>query len=246
MRVAAISDIHGNTAALDAVLEDISAEGVDQIVNLGDCFSGPMDAAGTAERLAQLDLMTVQGNHDRFLVDRPKSEMGQWEAWVIDDLPPATLAWCRTLPLTLQNDGVFLCHATPGADDENWLDYRGPDSRLIARDLSDVEKRAGDVAAEILLCGHTHMPRSVRLPDGRRIVNVGSVGCPAYLDTRMEPNFIQQTGAPDARYAILTKRRGDWIVNLRSVPYDASDMIRLAEEKGALSWAQALRTAWFA
>lgn len=245
MRLAAISDIHGNSAALDAVLEDIGTEAVDQIVNLGDCFSGPLDASGTAERLAAVDLVTVRGNHDRLLVDQPKSEMGLWEAWIIDELPETTLEWCRGLPLTYQQDGVFLCHATPGADDENWLDYRGPGARLIARDLSEVEKRAGDVDADVMLCGHTHMPRSVRLPDGRRIVNVGSVGCPAYLDTRMQPNFIQQTGAPDARYAILTKRQDDWIVNLRSVPYDTRDMIRIAEEKDAPNWARALDTAWF-
>ncbi|MEM7720433.1 MAG: metallophosphoesterase family protein, partial [Pseudomonadota bacterium] len=198
MRLAAISDIHGNSAALDAVLEDIANEGVDQIVNLGDCFSGPLDAAGTAERLAALDLVTVGGNHDRLLIDRPKSAMGNWEAWVIDDLPEATLTWCRTLPLSHQQDGVFLCHATPTADDQNWLDYRGPGNRIMARDLVEVEKRAGNILADIMLCGHTHTPRSVRLPDGRRIVNVGSVGCPAYLDTRIQPNFIQQTGAPDA------------------------------------------------
>ncbi|MEM7718891.1 MAG: metallophosphoesterase family protein, partial [Pseudomonadota bacterium] len=165
---------------------------------------------------------------------------------VIDDLPEATLTWCRTLPLSHQQDGVFLCHATPTADDEDWLDYRATGNRTMARDLVEVEKRAGNILADIMLCGHTHTPRSVRLPDGRRIVNVGSVGCPAYLDTRIQPNFIQQTGAPDARYAILTERQGDWIVSLRSVPYDPREMIRLAEEKDAPNWATALRTAWFA
>lgn len=246
MRLAVLGDIHGNTAALEAVLADIDRRGVDRIVNLGDCFSGPLDARGTAEILASRDLPTVRGNHDRLLLDRPKSEMGAWESWIVDELPAATLDWCRALPLTLELEGVLLCHATPAADDENWLDHRGPDARLRPRDLAEVERRASGISQRLILCGHTHQPRSVRLPDGRRIVNPGSVGCPAYLDTRMEPNFIQQTGSPDARYAIAERCGDDWSVALISVPYDATEMIRLARERGAESWAQALGTAWFA
>ena len=78
------------------------------------------------------------------------------------------------------------------------------------------------------------------------IVNPGSVGCPAYLDTRMTPNFIHQTGAPDARYAIVEERGGQWSADLIAVPYDASDMAALARAKGADSWAQAVTTGWFA
>ena len=246
MRLAVLSDIHGNSAALRAVLDDIARRGVDATVNLGDCFSGPLDAKGTAAILSLLDLPTVRGNHDRLLVDRPASAMGKWEAWCIDDLSDETLDWCRGLPLTQEIAGMLLCHATPDQDDENWLDRRGPDNRLVARDLEGVEQRGAGVTNDLTLCGHTHAPRSVRLPDGRRVVNPGSVGCPAYLDSRMEPNFIQQTGSPDARYAIVESVLDDWTVALHSVPYDPSEMIRMAEAKGADSWAHALRTGWWA
>ena len=246
MRLAVLSDIHGNISALRAVLEDVERHEVDQIVNLGDCFSGPLAAGQTAALLGELDLPTVRGNHDRLLVDRPKTEMGNWETWVIDDLSHETLEWCRSLPLTREVGGILLCHGTPEADDENWLDYRGSQSRLIARDLEGVEERARNVTHAVTLCGHTHSPRSVQLPDGRRIVNPGSVGCPAYLDTRMEPNFVQQTGAPDARYAIVELRGEGVRVGLMSVPYDASEMIALAREKGADGWARALQYGWCA
>lgn len=245
MRLAAISDIHGNSAALLAVLDDIERQNVDRIVNLGDCFSGPLDARGTAEILAAREFPTVRGNHDRLLFDRPKEEMGLWEAWIIDDLAVETIDWCRSLPLTLSLDGVLICHATPRADDENWLDHRSASNRLVARDLVEVEERAMGVTERLTFCGHTHAPRSLRLPDGRRIVNPGSVGCPAYFDTRMTPHFVQQTGAPDARYAIVERCGEDWSVALRSVPYDPGDMISLAREKGADSWANALEVGWF-
>ncbi len=246
MRLAAISDIHGNSAALAAVLDNIDRQEVDLTVNLGDCFSGPLDAAGTAELLAARDFPTVRGNHDRLLYDRPVEEMGNWEAWAIDALSKTTLDWCRSLPLTLEIGDVLLCHATPKADDQNWLDRRGKTHRLVARDLPDVLERAEGVTAPMTLCGHTHTPRSLRLPDGRRIVNPGSVGCPAYLDTRMEPNFVHQTGAADARYAILDGQGADWTVALISVPYDPAEMVKLAEARGAAGWVRALETGWWA
>ena len=246
MRLAVLSDIHGNSAALRAVLADIERRNVDLTVNLGDCFSGPLDAGGTADLLRRLDLPTVSGNHDRLLVDRPKDEMGNWEAWAIDDLDRATLDWVASLPMTLSLGDVFLCHATPTRDDENWLDHRGPDQRLIARDLDAVLPHAKGIDANLILCGHTHTPRSLRLPDGRRIVNPGSVGCPGYHDQRTEPSFIHQTGSADARYAVVDSSSGEWVVDLISVPYDATEMMALAEKNSAPHWITVLKQGWFA
>lgn len=241
MTIAVISDVHGNIAALEAVLTDIARRGIRQIVNLGDCFSGPFDARATAERLIALNIPTVRGNHDRALYD---GSPGLWEDWVLDDLTAEDIAWTRALPLVAEEHGLFLCHATPSSDNEDWLDRRGADHRLVHRDLGDVLQRAAGVTHPIMLCGHTHNPRVLRLPDGRVIVNPGAVGCPAYLDSRKQPNFIHQTGAPDARYAIVERIGGIWRADLVAVPYDSSAMIRLARARGADSWARAVSTGW--
>lgn len=246
MKLAVISDIHGNIAALEAVLDDVRRRGIETVVNLGDCLSGPFDARATADLLMRKNFLTVRGNHDRLLIDRPPAEMGQWETWVFDDLDERHLDWIRSLPQVARNGEVFLCHAAPDSDEENWLDYRGPSDRLIARDLAEVELHASGLQYPVMLCGHTHSPRVVRLPDGRLIVNPGSVGCPAYLDTRGETPFVQQTGAPDARYAILEGLNGDWRADLCAVPYDASDMAQLAKARGAENWVRAVTTGWVA
>jgi predicted phosphodiesterase len=68
MKIAAISDIHGNLPALEAVLADIAAEGVDLTVDLGDILSGPWWGAATADRLMPLGLPTIAGNHERQLL----------------------------------------------------------------------------------------------------------------------------------------------------------------------------------
>ena len=161
MRLAVISDIHGNSAALEAVLADIARRGIDQIVNLGDCLSGPFDAAATADRLIELNLTTVRGNHDRMLFDRPRESMGLWEHWIVDELSANHLEWLRSLPSVAQIGEVFLCHATPASDEENWLDFRGPGNRLIARDHQEVELRAAETNYPVILCGHTHAARVV-------------------------------------------------------------------------------------
>ena len=246
MTLAVLGDIHSNLDALDAVLGDIARRGIKRIVNLGDSLSGPFDAAGTADRLMPLDLPTVQGNHDRQLIDRAHDKMGAWESWAIGDLAAAHLDWVRAMPRTLTLDEVFLCHGTPQSDEENWLDKRGKNQRSVARDLNEVEALAGRTYHPVMLCGHTHIPRVVRIGEGTLVVNPGSVGCPAYLDTRMSPHFVHQTGAPDARYAIVEKREGQWAADLIAVPYDASRMADLARAKGAESWARAVTTGWYA
>ncbi len=93
MRFAAIADVHGNHLALEAVLADIRAQGIADIVNLGDMLSGPLDARRTIEILMQLDAVHVLGNHDRYLLDRPPEKMGSW------DRPAYAAAECRAARL---------------------------------------------------------------------------------------------------------------------------------------------------
>jgi len=69
MKFAAIADVHGNSAALEAVLADIARLGTNDIVNLGDHVSGPLDARGTAELLMSHDLPSIQGDQDRRLIE---------------------------------------------------------------------------------------------------------------------------------------------------------------------------------
>jgi predicted phosphodiesterase len=71
MRIAVVADIHGNVRALRAVMDDLKQVAPDSVVNLGDCASGPLEAAETIDVLMSLAWTTVRGNHDRQLLDRP-------------------------------------------------------------------------------------------------------------------------------------------------------------------------------
>src|SRR4051812_2299212 len=75
LRLAVISDVHGNLLALETVLADIKARGVDATVNLGDCVTSPLWPRETFELLQGLKLPTVRGNHDRWIVERPYDQL---------------------------------------------------------------------------------------------------------------------------------------------------------------------------
>ncbi|UFZ02081.1 metallophosphatase family protein [Bradyrhizobium ontarionense] len=244
MRFAAIADVHGNHLALEAVLADIRAQGVTEIVNLGDMASGPLDARRTMDALMALDAVHVRGNHDRWLVDRPPEKMGGWERPAIAQLEARHLDWLRTIPPTaVFRDQVFLCHATPEDDNVYWLESVAPDGAVTCAPLDAIEKIAAGIAQSLILCGHTHTARSVRLRDGRLIVNPGSVGSPGYSYNVPHPH-VMEAGTPDARYAILELQPVGWSVSFRNVPYDHETMAALARANGDAEFASALATGW--
>ena len=253
-RIAAISDIHGNLPALDAVLADIAAQQVDVIVNLGDILSGPLWAAATADRLMPLNLPTIAGNHERQLLTQSRDRMGASDAHTHDELLPQHRDWLAALPATLHlSDEVFCCHGTPDSDLVYFLETAVPGfagagrgaNGVRAATLSEATERAGDalrgVAHGLILCGHTHVPHVLQLADGRLIVNPGSVGLQGFDDSHGQPHVIEN-GAPHARYALLERGTAGWSVSLRAVIYDWEAAAQRAEREARPDWAHALRT----
>jgi diadenosine tetraphosphatase ApaH/serine/threonine PP2A family protein phosphatase len=244
MRFAAIADVHGNYLALEAVVADIRAHDIDEIVNLGDMASGPLDARRTMDALMALDAVHVLGNHDRYLIDRPPEKMGSWDRPAHAQLEAVHLDWLRAVPPKLVfRDQVFLCHATPDSDEVYWLETVLPDGTVRMSSCEAIEKAADGITQRLILCGHSHIARAVRLGDGRMIVNPGSVGSPGYRDVHPFPHVIE-AGTPDARYAILELADGIWRVTFRHVPYDHDAMAALARRNGQPELASALATGW--
>ena len=244
MRFAAIADVHGNYLALEAVLADIRAEGISDIVNLGDMASGPLDARRTMDALMALDAVHVLGNHDRYLIDRPPEKMGSWDRPAHAQLDARHLDWVRAVPKTaVFRDQVFLCHATPADDNVYWLETVTPDGSVRMSPLEAIEKVAEGISQSLILCAHTHIARAVRLGDGRLVVNPGSVGVHGFSYNVPFPHLIE-AGTPDARYAILELASGSWRVTFRHVPYDNNAMAVLARRNGDAEFASALSTGW--
>ncbi|MTW11574.1 metallophosphoesterase [Pseudoduganella eburnea] len=241
MRIAVMSDIHGNLWALDAVLSDIARRQVDVTVNLGDILSGPLQPAETADRLMQLDLPTIRGNHERQLLQHDPAIMGASDRWAHDHIAPGHRKWIASLPpsMHLQKD-VLLVHGTPGSDLVYWMESVDPAGQRVAT-YDEVLQRAGDAQASLILCGHTHVPRSVLLGDGRLVVNPGSVGLQAYHGDLPHPHKAEN-GTPHARYAIVEQSGPGWTVEQYAIAYDWNAAAGVAQRHGRPDWAFALTT----
>jgi diadenosine tetraphosphatase ApaH/serine/threonine PP2A family protein phosphatase len=178
------------------------------------------------------------------LIDRPPEKMGSWDRPAHAQLDNRHLDWLRAVPPTrVYRDQVFLCHATPAHDEVYWLDTVLSDGTVRMSSLEAIEQEALGIMQPLILCGHTHLARAVRLSDGRLVVNPGSVGSPGYRDTHPFPHVIE-AGTPDARYAILELAGDDWRVTFRHAPYDHDAMAALARQNGQPELASALATGW--
>lgn len=250
MRIAVVSDIHGNLPALEAVFEDIKRRGVDSdsVINLGDSLSGPLLPQETADWLRKTHWTHLAGNHERQILEAPQAtHPDPADRYARSVLDADTLAWIASLSHTRAHaDDIFLCHASPRRDVEYLLESVTAAGMHIASAAEISERLAGRSEA-LVLCGHTHLPRCVRIggneQGGQLIVNPGSVGLQAFDDER--PYFHKvENGSPDARYAIVERSTTGWSACLIAVPYDFEAMARLAEKRGFPDWAGALRSGY--
>ena len=243
MRIAIISDIHGNLGALEAVSEDMRNRAIDAVVNLGDSLSGPLLPMETAQFLMAQDWIHLAGNHERQILTLTAGAAEASDVYARSRLSQKQLDWIASLrPWQRYSKEVLLCHGTPDHDQEYFLETAAHGRTRLAS-AQEIQERLGTVDAMLIACGHTHVPRSVRTTRGQLIVNPGSVGLPAYDDDH--PCYhVVENGSPDARYAIVELRGSRWTSELIAVPYNHVAMSQLARLHGREDWGCALQTGY--
>jgi predicted phosphodiesterase len=231
MRIAVLADIHANVWALEAVLADVRKHGCDAVWNLGDILNGALRPRATYELLRATDVaLTIHGNQDREL-----------DEWMIRDAGPDAMDWLGSLPATaVFEDEVLLCHGSP-TDDCCYLLEDVSSGHAVVRAEEEIVELLGGASQAVIVCGHTHIPRLVRLANGQMIVNPGSVGVAAYSDGSPVPH-VMENYSPDASYAILEKTPAGWDATFRKVPYDTREAARAAVERGRSDWAYQIAT----
>lgn len=243
MRIVAFSDVHGNTPALVAVLAAIVELEPDMVLNLGDVASGGVDPRGTLDVLmARPEIVTVRGNHERQVLGLTGS-MGVSDALAAAVLTPSDIEWLAGLPPRVElASGVLGFHGSPDDDVCYLLETVTPTGLREAADDEIVERLGVAYGAHSLfLCGHTHLQRTRRLPDGSLVVNPGSVGWPAYTGDHPYPHSVE-AGTPHARFTVLDGAGAEWQVSERAVMYDIDAAVAFAERNGRDDVAYALRT----
>lgn len=243
-RFAALADIHGNIWALEAVLEHAGRRGVTRFVNLGDVLYGPLRPRETFLRLREETIVAaVAGNEDRLVVNAPAGALARNPTlrFVVEALSIEAASWLRQLPATAELDGdVLLCHGSPGDDSAYLLEDVSSGHPLVRSDAEARHLLKG-ATHSLVLCGHSHLPRLVRLSSGELIVNPGSVGLPAYEDDSPVVHRME-TGSPHSSYAILERTVEGWDVEFHRVSYDWQQAAHCARSRGREDWAGALLT----
>ncbi len=233
MRLAILSDIHGNPLALDAVLADIQSQGgVDAYWVLGDFTALGYDPVTPLEKVTSLAHASfTRGNTDRYVVtgDLPVSpekalqdpallpeviEAARSFSWTRGYLSGSSwLDWLTNLPLEVRltlPDGTRMLgvHASPGRDDGPGIQSRHSDGEL--------EQRLAGCEADLVIVGHTHVPLD-RHVGGIHVVNLGSVSNPV-------------TSGLQATYVLLDADEHGYTIQLRRVDYDREAVISAIEQ----------------
>jgi predicted phosphodiesterase len=230
-RVAIIADIHGNLPALEAVLAEIAAEGIERIVCLGDVAAlGPQPREVIA-RLRTLGCPVVMGNTDAILLAPQHTAGERGDAWRNEDfdqwcaarLTSDDLAYLHTFAPTISlplHDGVsLLCyHGSPRSYDER-ITAETPDDAL--------HEMLAERPAQLYAGGHTHQQLLRRHRDAL-VLNPGTVGFAK--DTI--PPAVPVRNPSWAEYAVIASDGGRLDVSLRRVPFDLDALFAAMDASG--------------
>ncbi len=205
LRIAVLGDVHGNLAALDAVLADVRAAGIDRGVCTGDLVLRGPEPEGCVSRIAFLDWPCVRGNTDHKVATRPPrpsshpaSARAGSRSWTAHRLSGASLAYLAELPLTIRVPvgpyEVLVMHSAPDDCADVLVDTTTPHQRLV--------ELATLFQADCVVTGHTHRP-FLRDDGGCVFVNPGSVGESDGVDHR--PSWAIIEAGPSGVSATLMR-----------------------------------------
>jgi predicted phosphodiesterase len=228
-RFIVLSDVHGNSVALDAVRAALRAEKPDFVAVAGDLALNGPDPAGTVDRLRELEAegaAIIAGNTDIAVADFdygaawpqyrdgiPDTMVAAAE-WAHDELGDERVAWLRRLPTERRlraDDGtmILVCHASPGSQ------TAGFDPEL---DPTVVIERVAATDARVIVCGHTHLPE-VRDLGWKIIVNDGSAG------------YVFD-GEPTASWARIDVTDGEVVATIGRTEFDALAVANAISARG--------------
>jgi len=222
--------IYGNAPALDAAIADARARGAEALFCLGDLGGFGPHPERIPPILWEHDVVTVQGNYEDAVGNgKPDCGCGYTDPrdnhfaqlaydYTLRKTPADQRAWFRTLPASVRVDlggwRLLLCHGSPRRQNEFLWESTSSDPFL--------ERLLREHGTDVLLCTHSGLPWSRRLPSGGLVVNVGVLGRPA------------NDGRREVSYALLAAGAGEGPARVEQVllPYDADALLADMEREG--------------
>ena len=228
MKIAVISDIHGNMQALDAVLENIKKENCEKIFCLGDLAMAGPQPFETVEKIRELqkttDFTIIQGNTDEMIANCDNQILHMLEennpvmAHALESdittVSEEQKNYLRNLPsqkeIEIEGLKILLVHGSPRKNNENIFDNLK---------IEEVEEMISGTNADIIFCGHTHVPCGYQTNTKQTVVNTGSVGRP----------FSEE---PKSCYTVLEINNREFSIKHNLVDYDFKTAAKLLEQRG--------------
>lgn len=212
MKIAVISDIHGNLYALMRALEDIEDQKVDTIICLGDLVGYGPHPNEVVAMIKRKNIICLKGNYDASVVDgsytyiRENTINSFSLPWAVDELRAANRFYLNSLPtsITLEFEGrkILFVHGSPNKINEYMLED-GANTSEIMKNLKE----------DVLVCAHTHIP-SVKSFGDKLFINDGSIGKP-------------KIGRPNPTYSLLEVERNKPIkAEIKEITYDTKGIIK--------------------
>lgn len=224
MKIAVLSDIHGNMQALERVLEDIKTNGCDKVFCLGDlAMAGPEPQKVIDFVEKQPNWIVIQGNTDKMIADFTPEILKNTEKafpvmghaladdvlFLSDDAKNFLKNLSPQKELNVDGVKVLLVHGSPRRNNEDIL----PDMPL-----EKVEEIIEGTDADLIFCGHTHVPAGYQTTKKQTVVNVGSVGRPM---------------TPDAKscYCIAEFNNGEFTLEHRLLDYNREEAAKIMQSR---------------
>ena len=217
MRLAVLADVHGNLAALEAVVEHITTQHVDEIVVAGDTVNALPDSKTCWDLVTGLDCTVLRGNHERYLFDYGTpaadpvwtSERFTGLGWTLQQFTQDDLDAMQALSLTYRRPDLLVCHATPYNDQVN----------IVAEtSTAEIEEIFAGISEAFVVRGHNHKWLE-RTWSGHELISMASTGLPLNGDTR-------------AQYLLLEQHPGGWRWKKQFVSYDVEKTLERFDTSG--------------
>ncbi len=222
-QITVFGDIHANLPALQAVFDDIAKRALSNLYCLGDLVGYGVTPNEVIDLIRERSIPTIMGNYDQG-VGHDSNDCGcAYRTPEAQALGERSIAWSNfytsagnkaflrqlaaTIPLQLGDLRIVLVHGSPRKINEYLYEDR-PEA--------GIERLLDMVEADVLVCGHTHLPYHRVLGSGRHVINAGSVGKPKDND-------------PRACYVTLTAKGHNLAVDFIRVPYDVEQAARAIE-----------------
>jgi putative phosphoesterase len=242
-KIAIVSDIHSNHLALEAVIEDIEKNNIAIVLNLGDSLYGPMNPEECFKLISDKKFISISGNQDRFILEHEGKDnhLNSTLTFVLNSLSQAAFNWIRTLKKENIWKNIYMCHGNLHQDDVPLLEsfYKG---EVKHKSSTELERELKHRVQDIILCGHTHIPRIVSLFNNSKfIINPGSIGLPAY-DDHYPFYHKMESDTPLAKYSIV-EFEGNTLTSItqRHIKYDYERAAQQAEKNDRPDWAYWIR-----